>query len=64
MIGSPQVVRIFSFMKGIKLYKRASYTDILFAKSQTNNCLYWFWAGETLDCVSGLGLWAGSLRKK
>ena len=37
MIDCLQVVRIYSFMKEIKLYKRASYIDFLVVKSETNN---------------------------
>ena len=36
MIGCLRVVRIYSFMKEIKLYIRASYIVFLFVKSKTN----------------------------
>ena len=35
-IGWLQVVRIYSFMKETKLYKRASHIAFLFVKSETN----------------------------
>ena len=36
MIGWLQVVRIYSFMKEIKVYIRASYIVFLFVKSENN----------------------------
>ena len=37
LIGYLQVVRIYSFMKEIKLYILASYIVLLFVKMETNN---------------------------
>ena len=37
MVGCLQVVRIYSFMKEIKVYIRASYISFLFVKTENNN---------------------------
>ena len=37
VVGNLQVVRMYSFMKEIKVYIRASYIVFLFAKTQNNN---------------------------
>ena len=38
MVGCLQVVKIYSFMKNIEVYKRASYIALLFVKTK-NNCV-------------------------
>ena len=37
MIGCLQVMRIYSFIKGIKVYTRASYIVFLFIKTKYDN---------------------------
>ena len=37
MVGCMQVVKIFSFMKKIKVYKRASYIAFLLVTTKINN---------------------------
>ena len=47
-----QVVRIYSFMKKIKVYIRASYIVFLFVKTENNNFIAWWKPRQSLKELS------------